>query len=705
MPVLFLDPVAGNDANDGLTFATRKRTINSVSTAAAALDTVRVIASPDPVSIGAATWTDNSKVIAFANPANLKVDGCDSGWVASTNVTLSHPIGASGLGLTGTSYVSIAPVAAFTTGKMAYKTLPAPLVLSAFQQLAVFFYSSGSGTFTFTVKLCSDTLGDFPVASLSKAMVHPVDFITSTWAQVILDYGADFPATPINSIAVYLDVDAGATTVLFDDFVCCKGYGDAGRIDFESLIGKKTTGEPEWYTVADLSENGVSLSGSPTMKGTDVRPYRGVSETVTTYILNPLKLGPWTTTDATIKKNVVFDGGWDRTDMSTRTGETWLSGGRRFYGFVNSGTVGAGADIKNIGLSLCIFGVSNIPVSYEDRYPDIDLLGCISCQTVATFTVSYDPDLYFKFRCKQIWAPYNSVRTPSNPVGEFHVGRIHGCFYQSSMQSAFKPNYTSTDRQLFFCKVDKIDNNYYGFELEPSRPFIKLTGTVFENNTENLRAINLNVPAKLHFDNINFDVMTYIDVNGDLQASQFAGFLDNIDSEVIQTRIAGDPTQARTVFDGQLFFERSQTIRHTPSGYSWRFWCPAWCGVARFNKVSALPIPLAQVAVEADKMVTITCWLYVENSVFFDGNGDPSLIPQATFGVMIKEEIAMGLGIIQEDADMTIFGAWQQVSLTFTPTFEGVVQVCAYAYGTNSSIGTPNFISTYYDDLVVTQET
>lgn len=48
MATFYIDPEGGNDSNDGTTFANRKK--NTLPTLAAG-DTLRMIASPDPVSI------------------------------------------------------------------------------------------------------------------------------------------------------------------------------------------------------------------------------------------------------------------------------------------------------------------------------------------------------------------------------------------------------------------------------------------------------------------------------------------------------------------------------------------------------------------------------------------------------------------------------------------------------------------------------
>lgn len=70
MATYYIDPIDGNDANDGLSFANRKqKTFPSLS----AGDEVRVIASPDPVSLGDADFEYDSNIITLSTPATVNL--------------------------------------------------------------------------------------------------------------------------------------------------------------------------------------------------------------------------------------------------------------------------------------------------------------------------------------------------------------------------------------------------------------------------------------------------------------------------------------------------------------------------------------------------------------------------------------------------------------------------------------------------------
>ena len=69
MATYFLDYEGGNDANDGLSFANRWKTITAGATAAriAPGDTIKIMGSPDPTSLGInATWTNKSATVTLA---------------------------------------------------------------------------------------------------------------------------------------------------------------------------------------------------------------------------------------------------------------------------------------------------------------------------------------------------------------------------------------------------------------------------------------------------------------------------------------------------------------------------------------------------------------------------------------------------------------------------------------------------------------
>jgi hypothetical protein len=61
----FVDLNNGNDANNGSTFALRKKTLSSAAAVAAAGDVIRVMGKPSTNS-GTATWTKGSNAVTLS---------------------------------------------------------------------------------------------------------------------------------------------------------------------------------------------------------------------------------------------------------------------------------------------------------------------------------------------------------------------------------------------------------------------------------------------------------------------------------------------------------------------------------------------------------------------------------------------------------------------------------------------------------------
>jgi len=146
----------------GSSWADAWSTINTGATAARINpgDEIRISKSPDPQSIGNALWTNLSKTIVLDAARTLDIDLCETAWTGMTNVTST----ASATRKQGSFSAQLAILAAFTTGKVAYKTLAAPLNLSAFQDINFSLrFSTTFNVNTYRICLCSDTTGDVVV--------------------------------------------------------------------------------------------------------------------------------------------------------------------------------------------------------------------------------------------------------------------------------------------------------------------------------------------------------------------------------------------------------------------------------------------------------------------------------------------------------------------------------------------------------------
>jgi hypothetical protein len=466
----YLDPVSGNDANNGTSFANRWKTLTTGATAAriAPGDTIRVIKSPDPTLIGNANWTNNSNTITLGAAVSTNIATCDSAWTGSTNVTAT--VGSSIVNCLkeGTGYANLSIASGFTTGKVAYFAT-GTLDLSGYQQVSLWFRSSTAlASGVFEIRLCTDTIGNvsahtFQLPAAAADLNHPYT----------VDLGANMNAA-IASIAVYALVDPGTRVLQLDNIIACKASSSADSLTLNSLIGKKwnqnwaastsyaqndivrpsignrngfvykktdagsdTSGgseptwpreigatvtdntitwecydvEETWYPIKSINGTTVILDywSSVPAGGYTNGYYQGATETVSTYKREPLFCMPTTvngavlgnpTEDGSYGNVFTVSGGWDRTAMSTRDGETWIDGAgaglfcsmnkaywvfdninvaRCAYAYVLNGTTLGSIALKNCHIVGCANSIilGDFSVSSENGYGDLDGVVCM----------------------------------------------------------------------------------------------------------------------------------------------------------------------------------------------------------------------------------------------------------------------------------------------------------------------------------------
>jgi hypothetical protein len=357
MPQIFyLDPVGGNDANSGTSFANRWKTIGGGPTAArvAPGDEIRFIESPAPTLIGDCTWTTGASARSITVPAGtvklIDALAVNTGWVAAANVTLNTPA----VKIIGAGAVNFTIGAAFTTGKLAHK--PLTVDLTGFQQVNVWFRTSVALTAgTVFLDLCSDATGDVPIVS-----VPFTDGLNNVWFAGLIAHTGSIGT--INSIALRATADPGTPTISINCLWASKAPGSADEITLATMVSKTayttapplrgtgTGDEPLLGVMGVTSDTVVVLNRSGTQAdGVDTlgRGYDGAAETVATYAHQCVPFTEprtWSPNEAaTAADQTVWTGGWSASDMATRTGmtrymlssRTYLAAGGAFHTFQN----------------------------------------------------------------------------------------------------------------------------------------------------------------------------------------------------------------------------------------------------------------------------------------------------------------------------------------------------------------------------------
>jgi hypothetical protein len=127
------------------------------------------------------------------------------------------------------------------------------------------------------------------------------------------------------------------------------------------------------------------------------------------------------------------------------------------------------------------------------------------------------------------------------------------------------------------------------------------------------------------------------------------------------------------------------TTVHTPGGVSWRFSPTAITDPGGRHHAYPMKLPLARVAVAANKLVTIKAYLRRDST---------NMMMQ----LVCRMNQLAGITADQIASITAAANTWEQVTITFTPTEVGVVEIEAWGY--LLAAGTLNG---WVDDMTVSQ--
>ena len=738
MATFFLDFENGNDANDGTTFANRWKTITSGATAArtAPGDTIRIMGSPAPTSLGQnGTWTSQTfqatKVIAAATNATPIAITCNghgystgdtvvvSGALGNTNANGTWEItvsGANGFTLNGSSgnaaYSSgglvrlrnntrvmltsavtqniastgpgrsawtsaaganvltainsggkehaqndqISPRIDFTTGLAAYYPT-GTLDLSGYQQIS-FWIQLFSGTVgaagAVDLRLCSDTAGVTAVNTISIPSLGA----TNRWMPVTVDLGTNLGSN-IQSIAFYVNTDNGAQTFLLSNIIACKASSAADSLTLTSLIGKNIAGETFWG-IQSINGTRVMLDADPSTPPTSaaVRGYYGTSETVTTWKRETIKLGPAAaaaTAVQTIQESgtdgspITYSGGWDRTNMSNQNLETWLDGQNgNGYGIVNnssnfisSNNLACVRFNRGVSFTGVLLGYGHSFIALNNNvvgafYQHFGALTCLAAVGNQTQGWRFDSQ-------PQGMAALDLGIVYSNGTSGVQTHAIAGGTY----------------------KVNAQNNGSHAIDVNEGYSNAFVANSIMGNNGQ-ASSFLVRTPGNYYFKNTQF-----------LDATEFAYSNTNQNSYVFSQDHDQVPGNHKIFTDGGLISTATDQ-RKTPSGVSWKIQPTS----ASRSSVWPVTLSLAKVACSANNLVTIKAWMYRDNSGL-------------TMRLVCKGGQLAGVAS-DVTASVTTTNAWEEETITFTPTETGVVEITAEAWGGTTFSG-------WVDDMTISQ--
>ncbi len=782
MATFYLDYEGGNDANDGLSFANRWKTITSGATAArtAPGDTIRVMASPEPTSLGInATWTGDrlpaaKNIQSSTNAAPISMRRDAHGWSTgetvivnghstntnangvweitvtdADNFTLNGSTGNGVGGATGTvrsvsncrvalasaltqtiastgnrgegrtAWTQSANVTAslntsdfkegdvsdqiaiavgFTTGLAAYKALGAAINMSGYRQVA-FWIKQTSGTVAIagdiSLRLCSDTVGAVTVDTIAIPALGSLN----RWLVVVVDKGAALGAS-IQSVALYVDTDRGAQTFLLSNIIGCKNSSNSDSLTLASLISKNTTDEYWWgiqsikgtRVMLDRDTNSIPAASPP-------RGYYGNTATVETFKRETIKTLPAAASSTAVQavqesgssgSLITYSGGWNRTDMSTQTGQTYFDG-------LNGN--GNGIDLVTFnflsfdklnffryasGLLTGLSSISDIDIGYIES-SNCSSAGVLFFSGVQRITADKVVVLNSNggAQLSSSISNFGTIVAHSNQNNGVIVGRaatITEIFAQNNSGAAVS---LSTGSQITLVEAKR--NDAAGLAINGASCDIvevitenNLTSGISLNGTHYSNAI---IRSGSSAGNVTGSVVT-ASTNSSICLRNFTSseavkaslLSDYFESFVIFERLNGVVDSHEIHHHGGIIATDS-AVTHGAAGLSWRLSPTSLERVAR----SPLRLPVARVACAASALVTIKAWLRRN-----DTGLTLKLVCVDIEGSSVSSSMTAGANV------------WEELTVTLTPSEKGVVQVFVEAYGGTTYSG-------WVDDMTISQ--
>jgi len=677
-------------------------------------DLCKVMQSPDPTLVdSSASWTQYSKTITLSGAVTTNITDCETAWTASANVTATADtvqfkentksaklVIATGFttGLvayfaTGTLDLSTKKQVSFwvknsaalsastlsirlcsdtagvtTVNTIAIPALPGstwvPITVdtgsalgSAIQSVALYAdLDPGTQTiFLDNIIACKDSTSADSLSLTSLiGKVHNLSWVAST------TYAANVIRRPTqpNRNGFCYKVTAG-------------GGGAAGSSEptWPLEIGATVTDgaltwtclelEDTWYPIQSI--NGVTVkidNGNDTLANAG-RGYDGTTESVATYKREPINLtmiaaaatGHNQPQDSgTPTSNITFSGGWNTTDMTTQTGETWLSGQN---GYGATLTTNTDITVNNINSTRTYYGV------YYNAGGRVTLNYChfVGCYSYAAYIINNLPFVF------------NGV-IGNNSAGmgiELSVNLSKSC---KIIRSSFSNNITygidiSGCSPGFDVNHIRLRNNSYGVVLAAnSEGPLSIRNLVTGGNT-NAAVYNL-ISNTYLFNSLIPESTEFQTPNTWLDAYYYSMKHDQTaDNHLITT-------------DGGTIISATDR-RDVASGISWKF------RPTSTNRSIAYPLKLkiASVAVNANAQVTMSIKSSIDHA-----NIKGNLVVPGGQIAGVPSDVSVPL-TTTVDADFHVSS-----DLLFTPTEKGVVDVYAHVWdgvGTTNALWTDTF--------------
>lgn len=550
----------------------------------------------------------------------------------------------------------------------------APGSLAGYQQLSLSLSAGIVAANVFALCLCSDSAG----ATIVDTFPIPALPVANTYQLTISRVDGGNLGASIGSVALYCYTTAvtGAPTVQIDNLIACTSTG----LSLTSLISKNSAaqgGTEAWHGILSIEGRIVRLDScnSQFATSTNVRGYSGKTENVATYHRRAIaKFAAGNTSPANLINdsgtiaggNITFSGGWN--PGGTQDGATYYDGGTvggYGYGLQLTATKSYvtasrfGFCRYNTGLLLASQGnVTRCSFSIETA------TNCLTGISIGAQCGLNAITALAAVNCSSYGVVLSGLRNVVT-VGKANSNGLHGLSLagQNTSIACTQANNNAAAGIGFFGATNTVSG-----------------ATVLDNGLATLATTTAQVQ---------------------IGSTSVSGYLRDCTvsagSALASTALLA-PAPSATY--GGLFI---WSINHNGGGYNWGFSQGAtvnseatdraggtgvmWrISMTDATRISDYPVelPLAQIACAANKLVTVKAWMKKSHAT----NVAAQLLCKG------GQITGVAADVTATKADDT---AYEQLTITFTPTVAGVVEINArawYVAGTGSVV---------VEDLTITQ--
>ena len=632
--------------------------------------------------VGGATGTFqkcNNKVVTLETACTKLVDDCEpSGAWTPNGVGVTAPmVIANTDAKSNGGCLSVVKASAFGSDTLiAYKAITSyNFSTNHYQQLTFWVKNSVAiaNATTWRICLCDDVAG----ASIQESFYIPAIPSTTYWVPITVNKGSDFYNGNIQSVAIYTGATSPAAQTLYiDNINACLGVTVANSLTLQSLISKNSAEQTDsthtegWYGLQSICDTYLVLDSGVNQISKQGKGYYSstASEHCTTYKRETTKTVMMSSSAGSSQAPqdrgssgllIAYEGGYD-TATNEQTGDTLFDGlnglgyglrinGSSFSSFNYLSFLRYYEGISCLAKVLYFDNISNLNnnssngISFANRYGTIVFNNVYNVNNNGSYNIWLRDVSNVKFT--KIWNCNNS----------FGEGiRIDGSATKCIFQYL---NINNCIRGIFNYGVDTLINQFITSYNSTSAIAIEEGGLTVRNWTS------------------TSDSSTY--------AHGYGGSYMRDDS-LYMINIVGASELYYISTDGGLS-NSNTSERRTASGYCWKI-SPTYTG-----RSLDLPIRLkiAQVFCVAGSQYTVKAWMKVSSTTDIKGR-----LCLRSGQIAGDTYCTNGTYIDTTNADTN----YEQLSITFTPSETGVVDIEAQAYWI---VGTADE-SVYVDDVTIT---